>query len=356
MRVRLMRLLKLKKVKLILISLILVCLLHYLIPRQELFYHELFRRLYYFPIFLGGFWYGLRGGLGVGLLVALLYLPQVFMALGQGQPMFYSRLMEMCLFALAGPVVGLLSDRERRQRLRNQELETLAALGEAAASVAHEMKNIVIPIRGFLRRIREADALDSKASEYLDIAERESARLENMTKDMLAFARQAPLQREEVEIRSLLEELRASLQIHFKEKRVRLTFACEPQELSVSIDRERIRHALLNLLQNALHASTEGKEVRLTAAMDGDSVKIAVEDQGKGIPREDMDRIFLPFFSTKPKGTGLGLAITHAIVREHGGGISVESVVEKGTRILVELPITRIQPPVHESAPVEGRP
>ncbi|MGQ9654711.1 MAG: ATP-binding protein, partial [Thermodesulfobacteriota bacterium] len=147
-----------------------------------------------------------------------------------------------------------------------------------------------------------------------------------------------------------------SLQIPFKEKRVRLTCLCEPEEISVPIDRERIRHALLNLLQNALHASTEGKEVRLTAAMDGDSVKIAVEDQGKGIPREDMDRIFLPFFSTKPKGTGLGLAITHAIVREHGGGISVESVVEKGTRILVELPITRIQPPVHESAPVERRP
>ncbi len=355
MWMRLVRFLRPRKVRLILISLLLVCLLHYLVPRQEHFYNELFRRLYYFPIFLGGFWYGLRGGLGMGLLVVLLYLPQVFMAWGEGQAMFYSRLMEVCLFTLAGPVVGLLSDREKRQRIRNQELETLAALGEAAASVAHEMKNIVIPIRGFLRRIREAEALDGKASEYLDIAERESARLENMTKDMLAFARQAPLQREEVHMRSFLEELRVSLQIPFKEKRVRLICACEPREMSVPIDRERIRHALVNLLQNALHASTEGKEVRLTAAMDGDSVKIAVEDQGKGIPREDLDRIFLPFFSTKPKGTGLGLAITQAIVREHGGDISVESAVERGTRVLLDLPITRSQSPVNDSEHVGGK-
>ncbi len=355
MWVRLVGFLRPRKVKIILISLVMVCLFHYLIPRQEHFYNELFLRLYYFPMFLGGFWYGLRGGLVVGLLVVLLYFPQVFLAWAEGQAMFYSRLMEIGLFTLAGPVVGLLSDREKRQRLRNQELETLAALGEAAASVAHEMKNILVPIRGFLRRIRETEALDPRASEYLDIVERESARLENMTKDMLAFARQAPIQREEVDMRSFLEELRVSLQIPFKEKRVRLICSCEPKEISVPIDRERMRQALLNLLQNALHASTEGKEVRLTAVMDGDSLKIAVEDQGKGIPRQDLDRIFLPFFSTKPKGTGLGLAITRAIVKEHGGGISVESAVERGTKVLLDLPITRSQSPVNDSEHFGGK-
>jgi len=104
---------------LIIASLLLVCLLHYLTPRQEHFYHELFRRLYYFPIFLGGFWYGLWGGLWVSLLVSLVYLPQVFLSWGPERTVFYSRLLEVFLFILAGPLVGFLSDRERRQRLRN---------------------------------------------------------------------------------------------------------------------------------------------------------------------------------------------------------------------------------------------
>jgi len=103
----------------------------------------------------------------------------------------------------------------------------LATLGETVALVAHEIKNMVIPMRGFLRRIRESHALTDKASSYLEIVERESAKLEKMTQDMLCFARQMPLQREEIEVDSLFEEVRQALQEEFRKRGVRLACSCD---------------------------------------------------------------------------------------------------------------------------------
>ncbi len=331
---------KKRKVKVILGAIALVCLLHYLTPLRYHFYHELFSRLYYFPIFLGGFWFGLRGGVLASLLVTLVYLPHLFFGWHPDRTLFYDKLLEVILFNIAGPLIGAMAERERRQRSRIQELQTLAALGEAASSVAHEMKNMVIPIRGFLRRIREACQVDGQASSYLEIVDRESSRLEEMTKDMLSFARKAPLQRQEVHVGAFLAEMKEEMQETFRDNGVRLSCECRGGDMRAPMDREQMRQALVNVLQNALHASSEGKEVRLIATRDGDSIRLAVEDEGSGIPRENLDRIFLPFFTTKPKGTGLGLAITQGIVREHGGEIRVESVPEKGTRVWLELPLS----------------
>jgi signal transduction histidine kinase len=329
-----------RKVKVILGAIALVCLLHYLTPLRYHFYHELFSRLYYFPIFLGGFWFGLRGGILASLVVTLVYLPHLVFGWHPDRTLFYDKLLEVVLFNLAGLVIGAMADRERRQRSRIQELQTLAALGEAASSVAHEMKNMVIPIRGFLRRIREGCQVDGQAASYLEIVERESSRLEEMTRDMLAFARKASLQREEVAVGPFLEEMREEMNEIFRDKGVRLTCECEDGDMRVPMDRERVHQSLVNLLQNALHASSEGKQVRLIASRNGDSLRIAVEDEGSGIPRENLDRLFLPFFTTKPKGTGLGLAIAQGIVREHGGEIGVDSAPEKGTRVWLELPLS----------------
>ena len=97
-------------------------------------------------------------------------------------------------------------------------------------------------------------------------------------------------------------------------------------------------------LSITLHASSEGGEVRLSAACDGRAVKFVVEDQGVGIPAANLDRIFHPFFTTKAQGTGLGLAITQRIVREHGGRIQVKSVPGNGTRFTLTLPILEEAP------------
>lgn len=132
----------------------------------------------------------------------------------------------------------------------------------------------------------------------------------------------------------------------FRDSRVHLV--CENEcRTRANLDAEKIRQVLVNLLQNALHASPEGGEVRLSAACDGRAVKFVVEDQGVGIPAANLDRIFHPFFTTKAQGTGLGLAITQRIVREHGGRIQVKSVPGSGSRFTLTFPIlAEASPPV----------
>jgi two-component system, NtrC family, sensor histidine kinase HydH len=329
-----------RKLKLIAGSIAVISVVHYLylFPMRMSVTRELVNRAYFFPIILAALWFGLRGGLLVPVIVSLICLPYTIIAMGQHRVFFYDEVLQLFLFILVGSIVGILKDREQRQRALNEKLEALAALGETMASVAHEMKNIVIPIRGFLRRIRESASLEGKAASYLDIVDSESAKLDKMTQDMLAFGRFAPLQREEVEVSELVEDVRRMLHNEFRESKVRLVCegACRTQ---VSLDAEKIRQALVNLLQNALQASAQGGEVRLSADCDGRELKFMVEDQGVGIPAANLERIFHPFFTTKTQGTGLGLAITQRIVREHGGRILVKSVPGNGTQFTLVLPI-----------------
>jgi signal transduction histidine kinase len=330
-----------RKIKLIAGAIAVISVGHYLylFPVRMSVTRELVSRAYFFPIILAALWFGVKGGLLAPLIVSFICLPYSIIAMEQHRIYFYDEILQMFLFILVGSLLGVLKDREQRQRARNEKLEALAALGEALASVAHEMKNIVIPIRGFLRRIRENASLEGKAASYLDIVDSESAKLDKMTQDMLAFGRFAPLQRKEVEVSDLVEEVNRMLHNEFRDSGVHLI--CESKSRTrVSLDAEKIRQALVNLLQNALHASPEGGEVRLTADCNGHAVRFVVDDQGVGIPAENLERIFQPLFTTKPKGTGLGLPITHRIVREHGGSIQVKSVPGNGTRFTLTFPIS----------------
>jgi len=273
------------------------------------------------------------------VIVSVICLPYSIIAKGQHRVFFYDEVMQLFLFILVGSIVGILKDREQRQRTINEKLQALAALGETMASVAHEMKNILIPIRGFLRRVRGNPSLDKKAASYLEIVDTESAKLDKMTQDMLLFGRFAPLQRKEVDVSELVEEVKRTLHNEFRGGRVQLTCHSECRTRA-SLDADKIRQVLVNLLQNALHASPEGGEVRLSADCDGRAVKFVVEDQGVGIPAANLERIFNPFFTNKAQGTGLGLAITQRIVREHGGHIQVKSVPGNGTRFTLLFPIS----------------
>jgi signal transduction histidine kinase len=329
------------KIKLIAGAIAVISVVHYLylFPMRMSVTRELVSRAYFFPIILAALWFGLRGGVLAPVIVSLICLPYTIIAMGQHRVFFYDEVLQLFLFILVGSIVGILKDREQRQRTLNEKLQALAALGEIMASVAHEMKNILIPIRGFLRRLRENPSLDKKATSYLEIVDTESAKLDKMTQDMLLFGRFAPLQRNEVEVSALVEDVKRMLRDEFRDSRVHLICECECRTRA-SLDAEKIRQVLVNLLQNALQASPEGGEVRLSADCDRDAVTFAVEDQGVGIPAANLERIFHPFFTTKAQGTGLGLPITQRIVREHGGQIQVKSVPGNGTRFTLLFPIS----------------
>jgi signal transduction histidine kinase len=330
-----------RKIKVIAGAIVVISVVHYLylFPVKMSVTRDLVNRAYFFPIILSALWFGLKGGLLAPLIVSFICLPYSIIAMEQHRVYFYDEILQMFLFMLVGSLLGVLKDREQRQRARNEKLEALAALGEALASVAHEMKNILIPIRGFLRRIRENASLEGKAASYLDIVDSESAKLDKMTQDMLAFGRFAPLQRKEVDVGALVEEVKRTLNNEFRGGRVQLICHTECRT-PASLDVDKIRQVLVNLLQNALQASPEGGEVRLSAEGNRHAVKFVIEDQGVGIPAENLERIFQPFFTTKAKGTGLGLPITQRIVREHGGQIQVKSTPGNGTRFTLTFPIS----------------
>ena len=165
----------------------------YLFPVQMSVTRDLVNRAYFFPIILAAVWFGLRGGVLASVTVSVICLPYSIIAMGQHRVYFYDEILQMLLFIVVGSIVGILKERELQKRARNEKLEALASLGETMASVAHEMKNILVPIRGFLRRIRENPSLDKKAASYLEIVDSGSAKLDKMTQDMLAFGRFAPL-------------------------------------------------------------------------------------------------------------------------------------------------------------------
>ena len=334
-----------KKKRVVLATVILASILFYLSPLRLSLAQELSTRFFYVPILLGAIWFGLRGGLQTSVLVTLICIPHALRTFGRDPLLFYDEVLEFFLFNLTGTMVGVLRDREQRQIARNLELQSLAAIGEAVSTVAHEIKNILIPIRGFLRRIRETIVGEDKAASYLKIVENESARLEGLVKDMLLFGRFSPLKREEVNVALLMDELRHTLAEEFRHQGIRLKCLCECGEKPVSLDREKLRHALMNLLQNALHASAKGKEIRLFFRCGEETLEITVEDEGMGISKENLDRIFQPFFTTKPQGNGLGLAIAQRVVLDHGGKIRVESSLGKGTRFMLSLPLV-VQPPL----------
>lgn len=328
-----------RKIKLIAGAIVVISVVHYLylFPVKMSVTRELVNRAYFFPIILAGLWFGLSGGVLTPVIVSLICLPYSIIAMEQHRVFFYDEILQMFLFILVGAIVGILKDREQRQRALNVRLVALAALGETMASVAHEMKNILVPLRGFLRRIRENPSLDKKGASYLDIVDTESAKLDKMTQDMLAFGRFAPLQRKEVDVGELVEEVKRTLNNEFRGGRVQLICHSDCRT-KASLDGEKIRQTLINLLQNALHASPEGGEVRLSADCNGRAVSFVIEDQGVGIPAANLEKIFQPFFTTKAQGTGLGLAITQRIVREHGGRIQVKSAPGNGTRFTLTLP------------------
>jgi len=332
------KLAKTMKIRVILVCVAGVSLLFYLTPLRSYLFQELITRFYYIPIVLGGLWFGLLGGVRVSLSVTLICIPHVFLAFGYDHALFYDQVLELFLFNLVGPVVGALRDREQREQALKQKLSALATLGETVASVAHEMKNMLIPIRGFVRRIRENQDSGAKMASYLEVVDQESAKLEKMVKDMLSFGRFAPLQKEDTEVQALVDEIQQIMAEEFRDKGVRLVCRCQEGIKKVNLDREKVRQVLVNLLHNAIQATPKGKEVRLLVRREKKILQMVVEDEGTGIPQEHLDRIFQPFFTTKPQGTGLGLAITHQIVKDHGGDITVESTPGKGTRVSVSFP------------------
>jgi two-component system sensor histidine kinase PilS (NtrC family) len=174
----------------------------------------------------------------------------------------------------------------------------------------------------------------------MDIVLREAARLADLVSDFLRFARPPPLRRSTADVAAMLDETLKVFAHDPAAARVKVVAELEPAK--ADCDADQIRQVAWNLVVNAAHAvraaRPDGGTIRVACAPDGGRVRIEVEDDGEGIPPEDLEKIFLPFFTTKERGSGLGLATVHRVVDAHGGTVRVTSEQGRGSRFTVLLP------------------
>ncbi len=229
---------------------------------------------------------------------------------------------------------------------KNKELarrERLAALGEMAAGVAHEIRNPVGGI-GLYASLLVKDLSDRPRSE--EIAKKIGAgvkKVECIISDILAFARGAEPELLPTNLWALVERLLVQISPQARVANVSVEVEDSLRNLLVRCDELQVERALLNLIYNAIDATNPEGVVRLFKGgvhEDGKLVGIVVADDGPGLAEENIQRVFNPFFTTKDSGTGLGLAIVHRIAEAHGGWISVENGVEGGARFELTLPTT----------------
>ena len=245
------------------------------------------------------------------------------------------------IFDSAGNFVGTVHiSREitelRYLRERVIHAERMAALGELAARVAHEIRNPLISIGGFARRLEKK--LSGDIQEYAKIIVNEVSRLENILKEILGFVKTARINKCRVDINELMNEIANFIVPTMDEKNNAILREFSDDTLIAVIDPDKIKEAIINIFTNAAHATEHGT-LTVRTWQENDEAVIELVDTGHGIKEEDLKNIFNPFFTTKSQGTGLGLAVTHNIVQEHNGKIKVDSTWGGGTAFRIYLPL-----------------
>lgn len=220
-----------------------------------------------------------------------------------------------------------------------KQVEKLAAVGELAAGAAHEIRNPLTAIRGFIQLLGGREAMSETDREYVDIMMGEIDRIDCLLEDLLTLARPTSPNRRPVHLHQLLEEV--ALLVRAKEvgRGVRIHWEWTVDQALAEVDPRQMKQVFLNIVQNAAEAMHGKGEIVLTTRLSpqGELV-ISCQDSGPGIPADILPRIFDPFFTTKDTGTGLGLAVSFRIVESHGGRIQVESGDGLGTLFRVILP------------------
>ncbi len=349
-----------------------ISLFHYLTPLHLPMLHDIFQRLYYLPIILAAFWFGVRGGIISSMVVSIMYAPHILFQWGVRPSLELEKFLEIVLYNVVGGITGFLSQREDMRReelqqsatrleesykkLQNQadliikieeqlrRAERLSALGELSAVLAHEIRNPLGSIRGTTEILRDDFRPGDRNYEFLEILLKEADRLNRVVEDFLGLARPLPVERETCDLMAELTEVVALVAGEAQGRGVKLILA--PAELPpVHGDRERLRQVFLNLILNGIQASARGGSLTITPSCRTShengpaAIELAFADTGEGMEPERLKRIFEPFFTTKPDGTGLGLAIAQKIVESHGGRIDVASEKGRGTTFTVKLPV-----------------
>ena len=244
-----------------------------------------------------------------------------------------------------------VSERAEEMKKINAQLfrsEKLASLGKLAAGVAHEINN---PLTGILTNsslLLEDLAEDDPWREDVEVMVKETIRCREIVKRLLDFARQSQPHKRLASINVLIENIILLVRNQTSFRNIIIEKELDANVPDVLMDPDQIQQVFVNVILNAAEAMTKGGSltIRSVRAADGQSIVVSLSDTGPGIPEEVRERIFDPFYTTKEHGTGLGLSISYGIVEQHGGTISVDSSLGKGSIFTIQLPILTSESPL----------
>lgn len=244
---------------------------------------------------------------------------------------------------------------EEQLHRRNQELTALqmqlvqsaklAAVGELAAGVAHELNNPLTSILGFSELLQKRENLEREVEKDLEIIVSESRRARNIVRNLLDFSRQTQPERRASDINELIRQTLAVVRYSLEKNGITVVQDYDPDLGRILLDESQMKQVVLNLISNASGAMPEGGTLTLRTVRSGSEIAVSVADTGIGIPAENLPRIFDPFFTTSSRGTGLGLSVSLGIVQGHGGRITAESREGQGSVFTVWLPVDAPPPP-----------
>lgn len=240
--------------------------------------------------------------------------------------------------------VVVLRDLSERKRLEAQvgRADRLATLGELMAGVAHEIRNPLTSIKGFLQYFQQAGT-DEERAVYIPLMLRETERMNRIIESLLYFARPCELELAPTDLRRVMREAILLIRNRAEKQDIDFEVAMAEDIPLAEVDEEQFKQVFLNLLINAVQALEQGGKIAVMARflLDADAVEIVIADNGPGIPAENREKVFDPFFTTKRAGTGLGMSVVQRIILAQGGQISLEE--NPGGGLLVRLLIPRIR-------------
>jgi len=331
----------------------------------DAFPHDLHRTLFLIPIIYAAITFRVRGTLVASFVFLCAVLPRTFYS-PYTDPIVRP-LLFVLFTAFLGVLTAMLIDRFEKEEkahaelnIAHQELSTyvqqlkesqeqliqaekLTSLGQMAASIAHEINN---PLAGVLvytqllsKKVAGDTLKEEEALDYLSKMEAEVSRCSRIIRNLLDFARQKELMLRLVDINQVIEQVLAMVGHQAQLQNIEVVKEFSPSLPKVMADFDQLQQVFINLTLNAIQAMPDGGKLTLrSSAVDGE-VRIDVQDTGCGIPKENLNKLFTPFFTTKAKGkgVGLGLAVVHGIIERHKGRTKVQSEVGRGTTFSVYL-------------------
>ncbi|RMH62456.1 MAG: sensor histidine kinase, partial [Calditrichaeota bacterium] len=344
----------------IILLVIAISYLHYTTSTMKWQYHLVYMQAYFIPILMAAFQYGVRGGLGVSLLVSIIYLPHVMLQWGGLVENNLMRFLQIVLFNVVGYLTGLKAQGEREEKWRYREAveelrktleqvkqqserlsemeqqlrlaDRLAIVGELTASLAHEVRNPLGAIRGAVEILRDSVPEDVKKSEFFDILIEETDRLGAVVENYLRPMRLSGTRHSLYDVNETVLNLGLMLDSPARKKHIRLETLLPERPFWLRGDPNDLWQVLMNVALNALQAVDANGHITISLTeTKANGARLTVQDNGPGIPEADQPHIFEALYTTRKNGTGLGLAIVKRIADENGWRIEVDSKAGSGT-------------------------